>query len=177
MYPLSGSNWRDFLRHSIIALFTLFLVLYICVLIVLVLRLKKYFPKYFMKEKGKIIISTGGISVAIITRISTNIWYSYCKEDFNVSYNTNTWLFPIYQMINAITVSTPLGTTLISMIYAYRQKKKLMNLENKNYDPRISSRCPSEMESVRALMEQHTESIFIPRMSTRSQDPDFRFRC
>ena len=68
-------------RYSIIAMFGLFLVVYTTILFVLSRRLKKYFPKFYEKERLKIFVANGIIILAIITRVSVNLWYLNHLQD------------------------------------------------------------------------------------------------
>jgi hypothetical protein len=67
------------LKYLVIGLFSVFLVVYILVLYKLTSRLRRYFPKFYLKEKRKIFTSNGVIIVSIIARISTNIFSEICK--------------------------------------------------------------------------------------------------
>jgi hypothetical protein len=88
--------WLTMSRYSTIGLFSLFLLVYILVLVVLSRRLKKYFPKFFQQEKFKIILATGAIVLAIVSRIATNIWLINNVEEINNSFDDNSWLYPAY---------------------------------------------------------------------------------
>ena len=56
-------------------MFAIFLVVYTSVLFFLSSRLKKYFPKFYEKERLKIFLATGIIILAIVSRITVNTWY------------------------------------------------------------------------------------------------------
>jgi hypothetical protein len=92
----SNSTWLKTSRYSTIGIFSMFLFVYLIVLIFLTLRLKQYFPNFYQKEKWSIFVANGAIIFAIVSRISTNLWYLNNVEEIGVSYNSNTWLFPTY---------------------------------------------------------------------------------
>ena len=114
-----NKKWRMFSRQCTISLYSIFLAVYIGVLIVLTRRLIQHFPKFYSQEKFKIFGATGAIILAIICRIGLNIWYIYNVDTIDDSYNHNTWLFPIYQLVSGILASIfPLAATIISLLYA-----------------------------------------------------------
>ena len=156
----SNPKWLKFSRYTTIGIFSAFLVVYLGVLVVLTKRLRLYFPKFYKQEKLNIVFATGAILVAIVSRVSTNIWYIYNSDEINDSYNKNTWLFPNYQLVNAFTASIfPLAATILSLLYALNQKKKQFNVDAKTFDPRVSNRKRTERESVRSLMEDGEDSL------------------
>ena len=106
-------------RYSIITMFTIFLFVYVSVLFILSKRLKKYFPKFFEKEKIKIFFANGMIIIAIISRITVNLWYLNHLVDISDSFNNGTWLYPMYQLITSVLATFfPLGATVASLLYA-----------------------------------------------------------
>ena len=156
----SNPKWLKFSRYTTIGIFSLFLVVYLGVLVVITKRLRLYFPKFYKQEKLKIVFATGAILVAIVSRVATNIWYIYNTDKITESYNANTWLFPNYQLVNAFTASIfPLAATILSLLYALNQKKKQFNMDAKNFDPRISNRRRTDRESIRSLIEDGDDSL------------------
>lgn len=120
-------------RYSIIAMFTIFLFVYLSVLFILSRRLKKYFPKFFEKERLKIIFATGMIIISIVSRITVNIWYLNHLQDIEDSFNNGTWLYPIYQLITSVLATFfPLGATVGSLLYALSQKRKMFKVDSKH---------------------------------------------
>ena len=106
-------------RYSIITMFTIFLFVYVSVLFILSKRLKKYFPKFFEKEKIKIFFANGMIIIAIISRITVNLWYLNHLVDIDDSFYNGTWLYPMYQLITSVLATFfPLGATVASLLYA-----------------------------------------------------------
>jgi hypothetical protein len=68
-------HFRMASRYFIIASFAAFLVVYLTVLYKLMNRLQAYFPKFFLRERNKIVVANGTIIVSIISRITVNLWY------------------------------------------------------------------------------------------------------
>ena len=68
-------HFRRASRYSVIALFASFFIVYVTVLFILIKSLKRYFPKFYLKEKNKILIANGSIIISIISRITVNLWY------------------------------------------------------------------------------------------------------
>lgn len=118
-------------------MFAVFLIVYLSVLFILTRRLQKYFPKFFEKERLKIILTNGIIVIAIVSRVSVNIWYLNHLQDIDISFNEGTWLFPIYQLITSIFASLfPLAATVVSLLYAVSQKRKMFKVDHKRNSSR-----------------------------------------
>jgi hypothetical protein len=108
-------------RYSIIAMFGLFFVVYTSVLFVLSRRLKKYFPKFYEKESLKIFVANGIIILAIVSRVSVNLWYLNHLQDIEDSSADGSWLYPAYQLITSLFATFfPLAATVVSLLYALR---------------------------------------------------------
>ena len=100
-------------------MFAIFLVVYISVLLFLSRRLKKYFPKFFEKERLKIFLATGIIIISIVSRITVNTWLLYHSQDIDDSLNNGDWLYPGYQLITSLFATFfPLAATVGSLLYA-----------------------------------------------------------
>lgn len=108
-------------RYSIIAMFGLFLVVYISVLFVLSRRLKTYFPKFYEKERLKIFVANGIIILAIVSRVTVNLWYLNHLQDIEDSAEDGSWLYPGYQLITSLFATFfPLAATVVSLLYALK---------------------------------------------------------
>lgn len=114
-------------------MFAVFLIIYLSVLFILTRRLQMYFPKFFEKERLKIIVSNGIISIAIISRVTVNIWYLNHLQDIEDSFNDGTWLYPIYQLITSLFATFfPLAATVVSLLYAVSQKRRMFKVDSKH---------------------------------------------
>ena len=79
-----------------------------------------------------------------------------------MSYDKNTWVFPLYQLINALTASLfPLGATIISLLYALNQKERQFCMDAKNYDAKLTYRSRTARESMRSMMEEDEDSLVL----------------
>jgi hypothetical protein len=59
-----------------LSLFLGFLVIYLAVLYMLMTRIKRYFPQFYLKEKKQIAIASFSIVFSILARIFINTIYS-----------------------------------------------------------------------------------------------------
>lgn len=92
----SNTMWVKTLKYYTISLFTLFLVIYIIILYMLTTRLKRYFPKFYLKESTKIYTSNGIIIFSIVSRISVNVYSTIYQSEMDISYGAGTWFYPLY---------------------------------------------------------------------------------
>ena len=117
------------------ALFLVFLILYICTLILLTKRLKKFFPSFYLKEKKQLYMASFSIIFSIIARIFINYIYSIQSvwDALQDSYIKNTWAFPISQMCSVIFASLfPMASIIYSLMYAITHKKRMISKAKKN---------------------------------------------
>jgi len=69
-------KWMHYEHNFNMAIFLIFLGLYICALILLTQRLKRFFPSFYQKEKKQLYIASFSIIFSIIARIVINFIYS-----------------------------------------------------------------------------------------------------
>jgi hypothetical protein len=142
----ANALWQDAQFLFISSTFTLFLVLYTTVLIILLARLKKYYPGFYKKESKQIILVSVSIIVSIISRIVINTVYSIDEVNhaLDVSFEEDTWLFPISQIISMLFASIfPIGSIIYSLMYAITHKKRLVKRVQKGIPMKLNqtSRC------------------------------------
>jgi hypothetical protein len=112
--------------------FSLFLCVYLAVLYTLISRLKRYFPKFYLKERGKLIMTNGVIIMSILSRISMNLFLYLFQEEINESYGSGTWLYPVYQILSSFLSSLfPLAAIIASLIYAINHKKRMVHISER----------------------------------------------
>ena len=92
----TNQEWFKALRGFTVTVFSIFLIVYVFVLYILTSRLKRYFPKFYLKERPKILTSNGVIIISIVTRISVNIFIYLFQEEMDISYGSGTWFYPIF---------------------------------------------------------------------------------
>lgn len=119
-------------RIYLITTFSVFLVVYIIVLYLLTTRLKRYFPKFYLKERNKIFTSNGVIILSIVSRISMNIFVFFNQHELDLSYNEGTWFFPLYQLFSCFFSSLfPLAAIIVSLMYAINHKTRMVNFSQR----------------------------------------------
>ncbi len=105
------------------------MVVYTIVLYLLLVRLRKFFPGFYVKERAKILIASVSVIVSIIARMTINIIYSIdsIDEQLNESYALDTWAFPISQFVTLFLASIfPIACIIYSLMYAITHKKRMI---------------------------------------------------
>ena len=125
-------------------------MIYTAVLILLIRRLKRYFPSFYKKESTKIYIASISVIVSIVFRIGINVMYSIdsLNSALDISYADDTWLFPITQLITMLFASLfPIASVIYSLMYAISHKKRMIKRPRKhsqiNKVVNASGRCHS----------------------------------
>lgn len=92
-------------------------------------RLKRYFPKFYLKEKPKIRLTTGIILLSIISRISMNVFLYLFQASIDESYSIGSWLYPGYQLLSSFMSSLfPIAAIIGSLLYAITHKKRMVSV-------------------------------------------------
>ena len=68
--------WIKTQKYYTIALFSVFFLVYVALLITLAIRLKKNFRSFYIKERSRIFLVNGVIMFAILARIGMNAFSS-----------------------------------------------------------------------------------------------------
>jgi hypothetical protein len=92
---LSDIKIMNILRISITVIFSIFLILYISIFLLLVKKLKKDFPDFYEDGKNKIYIINGIIFLSLCLRVIINIIIITIYQELVESFNKETWLFPL----------------------------------------------------------------------------------
>ena len=128
----ANTTWTKSLRAFTVTIFSIFLIAYIIVMTILLTRLQKYFPKFYLKERGKIYTTCGIIILSIVSRVSSNVFLFLFQDSVNESYAQGTWLYPGYQLFSCLFASLfPLAAIIISLLYAVNHKKRMVNIAMK----------------------------------------------
>jgi len=126
-------KWLRFLRLFTVTTFSAFLLVYIGVLYLLTSRLMLYFPKFYLKERKSIFLTTGIIIFSIFARILNNIMLFFFQHEIDESYDHATWLFPMINLTSSIFASLfPIAAVLISFNYALTHKKRQFTLRSRS---------------------------------------------
>lgn len=155
----SNDDWKRADYLFIYSTFTLFLIVYVAVLIMLVKRLKRHFPSFYLKERKQILIASVSVIISLVARIGINILYSFdsVNDALDDSYTEDTWLFPISQLIVILLASLfPIASVIYSLMYALTHKKRMMK-KSKKFGQVInaSGRC----QSIHSLLQDEVNDI------------------
>lgn len=77
----TNDAWQNAQFLFISSTFGIFLMVYTLVLILLISRLKRYFPHFYKKEKRQIFLASVSVMVSILARMAINIVYSIDSVD------------------------------------------------------------------------------------------------
>jgi hypothetical protein len=116
----------------IISTFGLYLCIYLIVLTLLTSQMKKTYPRFYMRERGRIFLATISIIISISARMVFNFtWFLQSVQDaLHHSILNNTWLYPTYQFMNMLCASfLPISSTIYSLMYMVTHKKNTMERE------------------------------------------------
>jgi hypothetical protein len=128
-------NWehikviKDAQVYFIITIFSLFLIGYAFMLVILRKQMKKAYPNFYEREKDKIYLATISIVVCIAARVGFNIaTLSISVQDaLGESMLNNTWFWPVYSFtLDLFTSVLPLTSTVYSLMYMFSHKKNIM---------------------------------------------------
>jgi hypothetical protein len=96
-----GNKMEEICFKFTAVLFLVIAIILTVVDVMLLKRLKQFYPTFYEKEKMKIIISNTSMVIFVGIRILVNTIMqteSYV-DDLNLSYQTDSWFFPIHQAI------------------------------------------------------------------------------
>jgi uncharacterized membrane protein YidH (DUF202 family) len=121
LYPIQN--------YFVTGTFGVFLIVYSIVLHLLTRRLKRFYPKFYQKERKKLITVNSLIILSISVRVVISVVNG--TEAFNKfisdSFNKNTIGYPLMQFsIVFFTSLMPISTIIYSLMHAFNQKKKMI---------------------------------------------------
>eukprot|EP00347_Sterkiella_histriomuscorum_P009766 403339976 len=121
----------------ITVLFALILLAYVIVHVLLIRRLKKFYPNFYQREKRKIMISLLSIITSLTCRIVINAIMMFDFNDLlNESFENGTWLFPIHQfIICTFGFVTPIGSITYSLMYGLSHRERMQKKQYNQLSP------------------------------------------
>ncbi|CDW91462.1 UNKNOWN [Stylonychia lemnae] len=117
-------NILDVQFYFVACLFFIILTVFIVVDVWLIRRLKIFYPSFYQRQKGQILLANFGTILSLSARLVINIVMT--QPFYNELLNDS--LDPIHQIIS-ITLGfyLPIGAITYSLMYAFQQKKRLQN--------------------------------------------------
>jgi hypothetical protein len=118
--------------------FGLFLLAYVILFTILVIRLKRKFPIFFATEKKRIYTISSLIIISLIARVIFQAIYGIraVLDQFYLSEYYRTWFAPIMVLLSiSLGIYLPLGAMLYSLSHSLSSKRKIatQNFSKEHY--------------------------------------------
>ncbi|TNV79101.1 hypothetical protein FGO68_gene7936 [Halteria grandinella] len=94
--------------------------------------MKRTYPKFYQRERDRILLATLSIIVSITARIGFNIagGFDSVQNALGESFLNNTWFYPMYELILELLSSIfPIASTIYSLMYMVMHKKNILERE------------------------------------------------
>ncbi|TNV78760.1 hypothetical protein FGO68_gene14159 [Halteria grandinella] len=153
-----------FQSYFIAASFGLFLLCYLSTLLILTRQMKRTYPKFYQRERDRILLATLSIIVSITARIGFNIagGFDSVQNALGESFLNNTWFYPMYELILELLSSIfPIASTIYSLMYMVMHKKNILERETSgiNATPQQNQIRHSEISSSAKTRDSFQEML------------------
>jgi hypothetical protein len=93
---------EDGRRTYVVVAFGVFLGVYVIALMFLVLNLKQGYPKFYLRERTRIFITSSFIILSLMSRVILNVilQQDWIRQRLIESAYDNTWFYPVVQVIS-----------------------------------------------------------------------------
>ncbi len=134
--------------------FGILLVVYLGVFALLINRLKRFFPQFYLRERKQIFITSSAVIISILTRIFMGFLYSVpsIAHEFDESTLHDTWLFPFATFLTLFVASLfPIASIIYSLMYAITHKKRMIRRS-------VQNRTSNQQQTVQSLLREEDDN-------------------